>query len=243
MSSPYGPPGPNDPATGGDPYGNPGPWGQPPQPHYGGSPAPGPGQQSGAAPAQPYPGGYPPPPPAGYGQPPTGYPPQPHYPQTPPGGGYPQRSAYGPPGQQAGRLPAGQPYPGGYPQQPGYGPGGQQAPPGFDEKDSAGKHTSLIWGLVAAAVLVVAVIVVGGFAWPGWWISKVFDSSRVESGVQKILTNNYKLDNVTGVSCPADQEVTPGHTFSCAVTVDGKQRTVKITVKDSEGKYEVSQPK
>ena len=70
-----------------------------------------------------------------------------------------------------------------------------------------------------------------------------FDNSAVERGVQSILTENYGIENVTAVSCPAGQEVKTGNTFDCTATIDNQQKTVTVTVKTDDGEYEVGQPK
>jgi len=75
---------------------------------------------------------------------------------------------------------------------------------------------------------------------------KVFDHSKVETGVTKILTryppDGYGLTAISGVSCPANQPVITGTTFTCTLTVDGSPRAVTLTVKDDDGKYEVAPP-
>jgi hypothetical protein len=65
----------------------------------------------------------------------------------------------------------------------------------------------------------------------------------VQNGVRQILTENYGQQNVSSVSCPADQEVRAGRTFTCTAVVDGQERQVTITVKTDGGEYEVSEPK
>jgi hypothetical protein len=76
--------------------------------------------------------------------------------------------------------------------------------------------------------------------------TKVFDEAALEgdNGVKKILVENYNepADEITGVDCPANQEVEQGATFECTVTVRDEQQTVKITVVNDDGQYEVSTP-
>jgi hypothetical protein len=143
----------------------------------------------------PQPPGPPPgpygPPPGGYGQQPGQNPQQGGYPQQPGGfpqtggqpqqpGGYPQQPGAYPPGapQQPGGYPQtggfGQ-QPGGYPQTGGFGqPGayGQQPggfPPGYPAGGGPGKNKTPII-LAGVGVLVVLIVVfVGGFAWPGFF--------------------------------------------------------------------------
>ncbi len=75
---------------------------------------------------------------------------------------------------------------------------------------------------------------------------KVFDHTKVEMGVAKILTdyppNGYGLTAVSAVSCPADQPVVIGSIFTCTLTVGGLLRAATLTVKDADGKYEVAPP-
>jgi hypothetical protein len=209
MSSPYGPPGGNDPQQ---------QWGQQP---YGGGPTP--GTPSGGFPAQP---------PQGYGQqPPYGQP----DPSQQPYGGYGQQ-----PTQQYpyGQQPQ-QPY-GAYGQQPGY-PG--QSPYGPPPRKGGG---AWIWVVVVVVVLAAGVFGVLGFVTPGFLTKKVFDEGALEgdNGVRKILVENYNepAEDIEGVDCPADQEVKQGNTFDCKVTIRGEEQTVKITVVNEDGQYEVSTP-
>jgi hypothetical protein len=231
MSSPYGPPGGNDPQG----------WGQ--QPGYGGQY---PNQQSGGFPAQPggygqpgapNTGGWPqqPQPQPGYGQQPQ---PQPGYGQQPPPGyGQPDQQQPQYPGQYGQQPPQPQ-YPGQYgqqqqqPQYPGFG--GDQATPR--------KRTGLIWTIVVLVVVILAVLAVLGFVWPGFLNTKVLDTSTLESGVKGILQNDYKI-NVSTVNCPASPEVKVGSTFTCQATVGGQQKQVQVTIKNTDGLYEVAQPK
>ncbi|HEX3779143.1 MAG TPA: hypothetical protein VHX38_05720 [Pseudonocardiaceae bacterium] len=132
-------------------------------------------------PQQPGPYG---PPPGGYGQqpgqnpPPGGFPQQPGgYPQT---GGQPQQPGGYPPGAPG--QPGGYPQTGGFPQQPGgypqtggfgqpgaYGqqPGGFQ--PGYPAGGGPQKSKTPIILAGVGVLVVLLVIFVGGFAWPGFF--------------------------------------------------------------------------
>jgi hypothetical protein len=236
MSSPYGPP------AGNDPQG----WGQ--QPGYGGPGQgqypPNPNSPSGGFPAQPgygqpgypqQPGGYPqaPQPQPGYGQQPPQ--PQPGYGQQPPPG-------YGQPDQPYpgyGQQPT-QQYPGGYGQQPQQYPGYQ--PGSFPGDPSAPrKRTGLIWTIVVLVVVLAAAAAVLGFVWPGWFNSKVLDTSSVQNGVKRILQDDYKI-SVSTVTCPSNMDVKVGNTYSCQVTISGQTKNVQIKIKTTDGQYEVAQP-
>jgi Domain of unknown function (DUF4333) len=241
MSTPYG----NDPQQ----------WGQ--QPQY--------GQQPGGA----YPPSGPQPQP-GYGQP-QQPPQQPQWGQQPPDYGQQPQPGYGQPQQpygQPGQQPYGQPQdpgqqqygqqPGAYPQtgpqpqqQYGQQPGmpGQYdygQPPGYpggaQEGASGGKSKKGLWIGVGALILVVAVVAVLGFLAPGFFNTKVFDNAKMQTDVQKILTDNYQVEGASNVTCPADQAVKDGTTFTCTVTVAGKQQTVPIKVVGDSGDYQVGAP-
>lgn len=200
------------------PYGgnNPGQWGQQP-------------------PANPASGGFAQP--GGYGQ-------QPAFGQQP---GYGQ--PYGAP--QYGQQPAPNPYdqsnPYGqqnaYGQQPAFGqqPGQSYGAPPPGGEQSGKKSGKGLWiGIVVTVVLLAAAGVV--LFWkPGLLNSTVFDQERMESDIQRVLQDSYGL-SVESVSCPADQKVEEGHTFTCDATVDGQQQSVKITVVSDEGRYTVDRP-
>jgi hypothetical protein len=72
--------------------------------------------------------------------------------------------------------------------------------------------------------------------------SRVFDSGAMADSVKKILTDNYKIADVSDVSCPSGQEVRDGAKFDCAVTVGGKAEKVTITTTGDNGDYQVSAP-
>ncbi|WP_027941789.1 DUF4333 domain-containing protein [Amycolatopsis taiwanensis] len=206
------------------PYGgnDPQQWGQ----------ASAPGPASGGLPAQGYPGQ------AGYGQ---------QYPQygqqQPPQYGQQPQPQYG---QQPdyGQPPYGQPqYGQQYPQQQyGQQPGQYGAPPVPRARKKAGKT---VWIVISAVVVVAAAVGVTGFWKPGFFVTTVLDQTAVQNGVRTVLTgqppNGYG-QSVSTVSCPAKQPVEAGIKFDCSVTVDGDQKTVTITVKDTDGNYEVGQP-
>jgi hypothetical protein len=70
----------------------------------------------------------------------------------------------------------------------------------------------------------------------------VFDEKAVADGVTKVLTGDFGLQNVTGVTCPANTPVKKDATFVCDATIDGDPSKVEITVKDDQGLYEVGRP-
>jgi Domain of unknown function (DUF4333) len=231
MTSPYGPPGGNDPQQ----------WGQQPQQPgaYPGTPSGGFPEQPGQQPQQQWgqqPGAYQQPgqqgqqygQPGAYGQPPQGVPgQQPQWGQQP--GQQPQQQQAPQWGQQPGQ-PQQQ-----WGQQPGqFGGYGQPQP-------TARKKSPVLLILIAVVVVLIAVVAFLGFVSPGFFNKRVLDSTAVQNGVTTVLKDNYKV-TAANVSCPADQPVKQGTTFTCTATVDGQQKSVQITVKSSDGHYEVGQP-
>lgn len=219
MTSPYGPPGGNDPQQ---------QWGQQP---YGGGPTP--GTPSGGFPQQ---GGYPQQP----GQPP----------QQPPQYGQPEQP-YGGYGQQPGQQPPPQygQQPQQYGQQPQYGqPSGEYPNPyqqhPYQQQPKKKGGGAWIWITMVVVVLAAAAFLVLGLVTPGFLNTKVFDQTALQGpdGVQKILTEDYKVEDIKSVTCPADQEVKQGNKFTCDVTVGDKKMTVQITVTNDDGEYQVALP-
>lgn len=213
MTSPYGPPGGNDPQQ---------QWGQQP---YGGGPTP--GTPSGGMPAQ------------------GGYPQQPGQPQAPYGG-------YGQPQQPQPTQQYGQPSPYGQQQPSPYGPPSGEFPSPYQQhpyqqQPQPKKGGAWIWIVMVVVVLGVAAFLVTGLVTPGFLTKKVFDQSALqgEEGVKKILVNDYKVENIESVTCPADQEVKQGNKFECKVKTGGedpKELTVQITVTSDDGQYQVALP-
>ncbi len=91
---------------------------------------------------------------------------------------------------------------------------------------------------LGVAVLVVLAIVV--FALLN--STDKLDQNAAQQGVQKVLEDAYAIQNVSDVSCPADQKVQEGAKFTCSVTIDGAQKAVTSTFTDDSGTYEVGRP-
>ncbi|MFD8496454.1 DUF4333 domain-containing protein [Amycolatopsis sp. NPDC059657] len=72
--------------------------------------------------------------------------------------------------------------------------------------------------------------------------AKVFDHVAMERSVKQILVESYKVEGVAEVTCPADLEVKDGRIFDCEASVGGAPRRVPITVKGTDGNYEVGAP-
>ncbi|AXB42957.1 DUF4333 domain-containing protein [Amycolatopsis albispora] len=241
MSTPYGG---NDPQQ----------WAQQ-QPGYGGGTPQ--GTPSGGFPAQPpqqpgYPqqGGYPQQQPGydpnqQYGQQP---PQQPQYGQQPPG--YPQQQpGYDPNQQQYGQQQPGYPQTG--PQQPQqqynqtaqYDFQQQQGYPGQAPAPAGKKSGKGLW-IGLGAVVVIALVAVALLVWPAPFNKKVFDNVAMQDAVKKVLTDNYQVQGVEGVTCPESQEVKNGTGFDCQAKIGGDTKTVPIkVVNEEDGTYEVGTPK
>lgn len=96
--------------------------------------------------------------------------------------------------------------------------------------------------LVGAVVLVLAAGAVT--AWSlGAFRGDVLDPTSVEQGVVRVLRDSYGEHDVSAARCPANQEVTTGHTFECSVEVAGQTRTVTIRVLNDKPEFEVGTPR
>lgn len=234
------------------------PQGQPQQPPPGQPP---PNPQGG----QPGWGGVQQPQQGGWGNPPgpqQGWSGQPQQPYGPPQGQQhpnpyaapPQQGWGGPPPapqQQWGGQAAGQQWGGQAPgqQQPTQQWGGEQSwnqgQPGYGQpvETAAPRKRSkrpLIIGAVLVLLIAAAAVVL--FWVPGFLAPKVFDEKAVADGVTTVLTRDYGLQNVTGVTCPANTSVKAGATFTCDATIDGTASKIEIKILDAQGKYEVGRP-
>jgi len=73
-----------------------------------------------------------------------------------------------------------------------------------------------------------------------------FNSAKVARDVRKLLTDappaGYGTTGVTDVSCPNDQPVKAGAVFLCHATINNASKSVKITVQDNAGKYQIGLP-
>jgi hypothetical protein len=92
--------------------------------------------------------------------------------------------------------------------------------------------------LIAAVIVLLLAFFVG----PRFARVEVLDPDAVAEGVTRVVTEDWRRQ-VSGVSCPADQEVRTGVTFTCRATVDGRSAQVPVTVLDPGGTYAVGQPR
>jgi hypothetical protein len=98
----------------------------------------------------------------------------------------------------------------------------------------------LIIGLIV--VLLIAIGAVAAFVYPGFLVKKVFDTAAVQTGVQKVLTDNYAIQGVTGVTCGQNIAVVVGTSFTCDATIDGQTVKVQAKITSASGNYEVERP-
>ena len=81
---------------------------------------------------------------------------------------------------------------------------------------------------VAAAVSVVAALALAGCG------ETVIDNSKTEGAIQSNLEKALH-DKVSSVSCPSEQKVEPGATFTCTVSfANGKQATATLKILNKE---------
>jgi hypothetical protein len=73
-------------------------------------------------------------------------------------------------------------------------------------------------------------------------LPKILDQSAVQQGVRQVLETSFGMKVTGPVTCPSQQPVQIGHQFSCQAEVDGKQRTIPVTVRTADGEYEVAAP-
>lgn len=85
----------------------------------------------------------------------------------------------------------------------------------------------MVVGAIGVAVLL-AIMAVLLFLWPGWAVTTTLDAASVQKGVTDILAR--KGTTAQNVRCPADQDVENGHTFTCDATVDGQPKKITITI-------------
>lgn len=98
------------------------------------------------------------------------------------------------------------------------------------------------WLIVVAAIVLVAMVGVLALVRPAFLVAPVLDQASVRDGVGMILRDAYKLPNVDVVSCPADQQVMPGRSFTCVAMIDGSRSAIPVVIEDGAGRYQVGRP-
>lgn len=132
----------------------------------------------------------------------------------------------------------------GYGPHPGqFGPAGPYGPPYPLQRSRRPRTLAVIAGIAAAAALVLVL----GFAWPGFFTSTELDVAAAQTGVAQVLsdnTNGFGATNVTDVTCNGGHNPTvkKGGSFQCQVNIDGTPRHVTVTFQDDSGTYQVGQP-
>jgi hypothetical protein len=76
---------------------------------------------------------------------------------------------------------------------------------------------------------------------------RVLDEASLEGpdGIEKILVNDYKIEEIQRIDCPTNPVVAEGNEFECTVDVDGdgpRKLTVPVTITDDDGTYQVGLP-
>jgi hypothetical protein len=98
--------------------------------------------------------------------------------------------------------------------------------------------------LGALSAVMVAVVLVGGFAAPGWFVDTQLDVTAVETGVKQILTDpsGYGGRDVTDVTCNDGHNPTikPGDSFRCEATINRVRQLFVVTFTDDSGGYTVN---
>jgi hypothetical protein len=73
-------------------------------------------------------------------------------------------------------------------------------------------------------------------------VTRVFDSEAMQKSVREILTEEYLVEDLRGVTCPSGKRVEVGNTFDCTVQIGEDPKTVSITVTSEKGDYQVGMP-
>lgn len=215
----------------------PGPWGPPPPawgappPRWPNSPGPGPQGPNSAGPG-----------PQGPDAPWAGAQVPAWAQQPPPGGGW--AGAQQGSGGWSGPPPnADAPYPGGHYDARQWGPADYPPLPGATRRPERPRTPLIVTGVLVALLAVGAVL---AFVAPGFLRPVVFDQAALQTGVQRVLVDSYRITGVGEVLCgdPAQGpiRVRTGDVFTCSTTVGGAPVTVSVTITSGSGDYEVSTP-
>ncbi|MUL78892.1 DUF4333 domain-containing protein [Mycolicibacterium sp. CBMA 226] len=181
----------------------------------------------------------------------AGYPP-PHE----PAGGYHQQYGGSPQGAAYQPAPGYPPGPSGYPA--GYSPSTGYPQPQSPATESTTntfaftatkarpqrRRTAILIG-AGVVVLVIAAVGITGFWKPGFFVTRQLNVSKVQEGVQHILTDpqaGYGISGVSNVICNGGQNPSgdEGTRFTCDLIVaGGAKHHVDVVVVDDHGTYQV----
>jgi hypothetical protein len=125
-------------------------------------------------------------------------------------------------------------------EQPPSAPARRAGGPGSGVNQADGSVPPWLFGV--AVLVLVTMVVVLSFVTPGFFVTKVFDQVAVQNGVRSILIDDYRIQNVAEVVCPAGQRVLPGRDFTCVTRINNSPAQVRVVIRDSSGRYQVSRP-
>jgi hypothetical protein len=107
------------------------------------------------------------------------------------------------------------------------------------------KHSWLLYG-GALTTVVVAVILIVGFASPGIFLVRKLDITQAQAGVERILSDpaGYGARHVSNVTCNDGHSpiIHKGETFTCEATIDRVRQVFVVTFIDDAGSYQVGRP-
>lgn len=94
--------------------------------------------------------------------------------------------------------------------------------------------------------MVAAVVLILGFAAPGFFLGRQLDVRQAQAGIEQLLVDpgGYGAKNVDGVVCNGGHNPTvkKGTTFTCEATIDSVRWQFPVRFTDDAGSYEVGRP-
>ncbi|SDK19249.1 protein of unknown function [Actinopolyspora mzabensis] len=123
-------------------------------------------------------------------------------------------------------------------------PGGRPPSVGLEAGASARRRRRRVWPWLLGSVSLMAVLVVTvlGFVTPGWFYRTVLEADSVQQGVRQIARDSYGVAGIESVTCPAEEPVRAGHSFTCEMRVGGVSKKVRVVIRDAKGTYAVGRP-
>ena len=103
------------------------------------------------------------------------------------------------------------------------------------------KPQGKFWIIIGIALIFVGVAL-GALTFFGILFTNVFDQKTLENGIRTTLGDKFGETDVPVVSCPPDQPVKSGTTFTCKVQIGQSTKAVTVEVLDYLGKYQVDAP-